>query len=68
MKRYKNYPRDPFWIQAKFDSTCKCGTSIFKGNDILYFPNSRSVECSDCSAQTWALLEDEKTNDTMLVF
>ena len=47
--RYKNTA--PRWIEAKFASTCKCGASIKKGDNVLYYPYEKRVACQECSEQ-----------------
>jgi hypothetical protein len=43
--RYRN---DPKWISAKFVSQCKkCNRSIKKGEDIFWYPSTKSVYCND---------------------
>lgn len=53
MPRYKN---DPRWIRASFDSTCSrkgCAKPIKKGEDVFYYPSSRTCYCKadDCGGQ-----------------
>lgn len=46
-----SFKGDPYWIKAKFQSTCKgCGKVIEKGEDIFFFPRSKAVFCGlrDC--------------------
>lgn len=43
------YPRDPYWLTAKFESSCRCGTAISKGERIFYYPNSKTALCPSCS-------------------
>jgi hypothetical protein len=41
-----HFSRDPRWITAKFSSPCsRCKTTVKKGEQIFYYPASRSVLC-----------------------
>ena len=45
------YPRDPYWLTAKFTSSCaNCSASIRKGARAFYYPSSRTIYCDsdDC--------------------
>jgi hypothetical protein len=44
-----NYGRDPYWLMARFASTCKCGAAIKKGERIFYYPSTKSALCPKCS-------------------
>ncbi len=53
MPRYSN---DPYWLTARFDSTCTkagCGEPIKKGDRAFYYPSSKSCFCAkdDCGGQ-----------------
>ena len=61
------FPRDPYWLAARFSSDCaKCGRTIKAGEQIYYFPNSKTVFCDadDCgqheARQINAALQDER--------
>ena len=41
------YSADPFWMVAKFNSTCSCGKAINKGEKIYYYPKGRVAVCAD---------------------
>ena len=46
MRPYTSYRGDPYWTRARFVSRChKCGTTIHKGDDIFYYPRSKSAYC-----------------------
>ena len=46
MGRYFKNTR-PFWLKAKYGAKCsKCGFGIKKGEDIFYYPATRSVLCA----------------------
>lgn len=43
--------RDPYWLTAKFASTCGkpgCTVSIKKGDRAFYYPNTRTILASPC--------------------
>ncbi len=43
---------DPYWMNARFASTCgckKCGTEIRKGDRIFYYPNGRHALAGSCA-------------------
>lgn len=35
-------------IKAKFESTCKCGVKIKKGDDCTYYPQQKKCVCKNC--------------------
>ncbi|MBU2507593.1 MAG: hypothetical protein KJ799_12850 [Bacteroidetes bacterium] len=39
---------DPRWIKARFNSICSCSQSIKKGDDIFYYPKSKTAICKFC--------------------
>ena len=51
MSRYyqSSYSRDPYWLNAKFASKCKCGCQINKGDRIFYYPLTKTALCPKCS-------------------
>jgi len=64
MRRHR-YNQDPFWMKARYESTCGCGATIRKGDDIFYFPKYRTAECHHCGRKSASLLADEIANETM---
>lgn len=40
---------DPYWITARFESLCKCGEKVKRGDLVFYYPLSRTVLCPKCS-------------------
>jgi hypothetical protein len=50
----------PFLINAKYKSKCGCGKEILPGDEVLYFPQARKVECRDCATPTLEALADEE--------
>lgn len=44
-----SYRGDPYWLTARFDSTCRqCGRPIHKGDELFYFPRTKTPYCSKC--------------------
>lgn len=37
---------DPYWLTARFDSKCQCGTPIKKGQRAFYYPNGKRILCA----------------------
>ena len=50
------YSGDPYWLNARFHSTCKCGRPIKKGDSIFYYPRQRTAMCDgpNCGAKASA--------------
>lgn len=45
----KRTGRGPFWMKAKYAGSCKtCDASISKGDQVLYNPARRGVQCRTC--------------------
>ena len=43
MKRYSN---DPYWLTARFDSTCShCKGPVKKGTRAFYYPRDKTILC-----------------------
>lgn len=42
------YSKDPYWTEARFNSKCKCGATITKGDRIFYYPIGHHVLGSKC--------------------
>jgi hypothetical protein len=59
----KYYSRDPRWIRARFNSTCRCGWPIKAGDEILYWPYNRSVQCSTCGEPAWQQFLSEAADE-----
>jgi len=45
MRRYKG---DPRWMTARFESACQCGKRIKQGEQIYYFPLTKTALCQAC--------------------
>ena len=54
------YSSKPFLIKAKYASKCACGAEIKPGDEVLYFPATRKVNCRDCATSTLEMLADEE--------
>lgn len=68
------FARDPYWLNARFDSTCsKCGRPIKKGQKIFYYPNGKQVLCTNpnppsgatCGGQASAEFESAKADEAV---
>jgi hypothetical protein len=53
-------PTTPYLITARYPGKCACGQEIKPGDQVLYFPASRKVECRDCATPTLDALADER--------
>ena len=42
----RRYSGDPYWLNARFESTCKCGHRIKRGERIFYYPRTRTALCT----------------------
>ena len=59
--RRRDYPRDPYWLNARFASVCSCGKAIKKGDRIFYYPNEKKAVCEDpCGLEGAAYLQADK--------
>lgn len=38
-------------ITAKFNSVCKCGNKVKRGERVLYFPRLKKVLCTTCTSR-----------------
>jgi len=48
MPRHKG---DPRWITARFNGLCGkkgCGASIHKGDQVFYYPSTRTILAKEC--------------------
>jgi hypothetical protein len=59
----KSYKGDPKWIRARFNSTCRCGKQIRAGEDILYWPYNRSLQCHNCGEPAWQRFLSEAADE-----
>ena len=50
-------------IKAKFNSTCKCGKPILKGQDVLFYNtrNNRYALCTDCAHEQRNAIRADKS-------
>ena len=57
---------DPYWTTARFNSTCRCGKAIKRGDRIFYRPNGKVAYCEECGqseqCQFQAEVWDEEHN------
>jgi hypothetical protein len=62
MSRYRRrpYPRDPYWLTARYPGRCSCGARIQPGDRIFWYPNTRTALCATCGARGAADLANEQ--------
>ena len=58
--RHRRYDATPYLLNAKYSGKCHCGKEIKVGDEVIYFPASRTVECRDCATPTLMALADER--------
>ena len=62
---YNRYKGDPYWTQARYNSTCGCGHEVFTRQNIYYYPKQRKALCEECGKQAErefiAMAQDEYT-------
>ncbi len=39
----RSFPRDPYWMNAKFDGKDAKGNPVKKGDRVFYFPSTRTM-------------------------
>lgn len=52
MRRRRSYPRDPYFITARYAGTCgsaPCGAAINVGDRVFHYPNTNTTLCTGCS-------------------
>lgn len=57
--RYGYPTRSPYWLQARFASSCACGKRILKGEQVYYYPSSRKAVCEACGLKGASDMADE---------
>jgi hypothetical protein len=50
----------PYLLKAKYAGKCSCGKAIAKGDEAMYYPVSKKLECRDCATRTLDALADEE--------
>lgn len=53
----------PYLLKAKYAGTCsnsKCQKAIKVGEEAMYYPASRAIECRECATRTLEMLADEQ--------
>lgn len=64
MRLYPSYRNStPYLIKAAYAAVCHCGQAIKVGEEALYFPASRKIECRDCATRTLEALADERMGE-----
>lgn len=58
----------PYWIKAHYGGKCsQCGRGVKKGEDILYYPATRTFLCSwePCGQKAQREMDAEKFDEAM---
>ncbi len=50
----------PYLIRVKYPATCHCGQEIKPGDEALYYPQGKKLECRKCATRTLDALADER--------
>lgn len=65
LKEYRQMAGDPFWMVAKYAGRTKDGVAFNKGDDILWFPRTKTAMIGAKAEQAWGEFqgqaEDEDT-------
>jgi hypothetical protein len=56
----RHHDSTPYLIKARYAAVCHCGQEIKRGDECLYYPASRKIECRDCATPTLDALADER--------
>ncbi len=59
----------PYWLKSKFGGKCsKCGFGIKKGEDIFYYPATKTVFCAGdgCGKKEAAALASDDFDQAMM--
>lgn len=63
--RYRSFPRDPHWINAKFPGVAADGTPFKAGEKVLYWPNTKTVMVGRQAEEAWKRFEAEAADEAM---
>lgn len=64
MQRRNYYKDDPRWIKARYHGRCHCGKEIKRGDEVMYYPRTRSVACAECGIVTeYALIDEDNLSN-----
>jgi hypothetical protein len=63
MRRYSN---DPYWLNARFESQCKCGCKVKRGDRIFYYPNGKTALCAKCGEAAAAEFQGAAMDEAMM--
>ncbi|MBI5728115.1 MAG: hypothetical protein HY965_09710 [Ignavibacteriales bacterium] len=66
MYKRSYYSQDPRWIEARFDSVCRCGNSIKKGTRIFYYPAGKVALCTRCSEKAAGEFEAARQDEDFI--
>lgn len=50
----------PYLLTLCYPAICRCGVQMKAGDQGVYYPSSRTVECRDCGRRTLEALADER--------
>lgn len=54
-------PATPYLIKARYAGQCShCHCEIKAGDEALYFPASKKLNCRECAKSTLEALDDER--------
>ena len=56
--RYAN--STPYLLKAKWPAQCSCGAQIKVGDEAMWYPQARKLECRECATPTLEALADER--------
>lgn len=60
------YRDDPRWIKARFDSIDCDGNPVKKGDDILFYPRTKTVLTGEKAAQAWRDFRAAAMDESMM--
>lgn len=63
--RYRSFPRDPHWINAKYPGVGQDGTPFKAGEKVLYWPNTKTVMVGKQAEEAWKRFEAEAADEAM---
>lgn len=64
--RSSSYGGDPYWTTAKFNSVADDGTPVKKGQDILYYPRTKTVMVGERAKQAWRDFQSAKADESFM--
>ena len=55
----------PYLLTLRRPATCRCGVELKAGDEGVYYPSSKTVECRTCGQRTLEALADERMNQCL---